>query len=270
MDLHDIFQRAEVRGFVHACEIDGDGEVGLEADEPVVAASVFKVPVMLELARQCAAGELDLTQRICVPADRRTIGPTGISSMRDDVDVSLRDLANLMMTVSDNTATDVIIEMVGLDRINTTLKQLALTETVLVENCESIIASLLEEEVPAARCLRPLETNRTTPREMTRLLSMIWRGEAGPPEACAEVRRIMSLQVWPHRLTAGFPDEVAVAGKTGTLAAIRNEAGVVTYPDDRRYAVAVFLHASTHAFRHPAADAAIGAAARAAVNALRA
>jgi beta-lactamase class A len=104
---------------------------------------------------------------------------------------------------------------------------------------------------------------------MSELLSLVWRDEAGPAEACAEVRRIMALQVWPHRLSSGFPDGVRVAGKTGTLVTIRNEAGVVTYPDGGRYAVAVFTLASSLAFQQPAIDAAIGTAARMADDALR-
>ena len=283
MQLREIFERAGARGFVHACAVDGDGEVGLDADEPVVAASVFKVPVVLELARRISAGDFDAEQRVVVPAGRRTMGPTGISVMQDDVDVSLRDLAFWMMSVSDNTATDVIMEMVGLDRINATLRELGLRDTVLVGDCHDLLTSVLDdlgvadtdlvsvepEQFGRVRALQPLETNRTTPREMTRLLSMIWRDEAGPPDACAEVRRIMSLQVWPHRLTAGFTGDVAVAGKTGTLPGVRNEAGVVTFPDGAQYAVAVFLRETGYDLRHPAGDAAIAAAARAAVDALR-
>jgi beta-lactamase class A len=104
---------------------------------------------------------------------------------------------------------------------------------------------------------------------MTTLLSMIWRDEAGDAAACAEVRRIMALQVWPHRLSSGFPDGVTVAGKTGTLPGIRNEVGVVTYPDGGRYAVAVFTRAHTYEGQRPEIDAAIGTAARLAVEEIR-
>ncbi len=104
---------------------------------------------------------------------------------------------------------------------------------------------------------------------MTALLTMIWRDEAAPAEACAEIRRIMALQVWPHRLTSGFPSGVTLAAKTGTLPAIRNEAGVVTYPDGSRYAVAVFTSARTYVDRQPMVDASIGKAAFCAVESLR-
>ncbi len=74
---------------------------------------------------------------------------------------------------------------------------------------------------------------------------------------------------WPQ-LTAGFPDGVKLAAKTGTLPGIRNEAGVVAYPDGKRYAVAVFTRSRVFRDRQPEVDAAIGSAACAAVEALRA
>ena len=85
----------------------------------------------------------------------------------------------------------------------------------------------------------------------------------------AEIRRIMALQVWPHRLTSGFPAGVTLAAKTGTLPGIRNEAGVVMYPDGSRYAVAVFTRAHSYVDRQPNVDASIGKAALAAVEGLR-
>lgn len=285
-DLKDVFEEAGVTGFVHACEVDGDRETGLGSHDLVVTASVFKIPVMLELARQAAAGELSLTDRVRVAAADRTIGPTAISVMLDDVELSLRDLALLMMSVSDNTATDVIMRVVGLDRINATIRELGLERTRLVGDCRELLGSLTEdvgverssdlrlsdiepERLRKWRSLDPERTSRTTPAEMTTLLQLIWRDEAGPPEACAEVRRIMALQVWPHRLTSGFPSGITLAAKTGTLPGIRNEAGVVTYPDGSRYAVAVFTRAPVFLDRQPQVDASIGRAAFRAVESLR-
>jgi beta-lactamase class A len=205
--------------------------------------------------------------------------------MVDEVDLSLRDLAYLMMSVSDNTATDVIMRIVGLDRINETLQELGLPKTHLVGDCRELLGTFAQDTgldrvdvnlstvdpdvLGRWRSLDPAQTSRTTPAEMTRLLKLIWRDEAAPPEACAEIRRIMALQVWPHRLTSGFPSGVSLAAKTGTLPGIRNEAGVITYPDGSRYAVAVFTRAHSYVDRQPAVDASIGKAALAAVESLR-
>ena len=283
--LDDRFRAAGAAGFLHAREIDGDRTVGYRADELVVTASVFKIPVMVELARRFDNGDPAPTERVRVKPDDRVLGPTGLSAMLDEAELSWRDLAQLMMSVSDNTATDVIMRRVGLDAINATLAELGLERTTLIGDCRALLGSLTEdtglrldsddrtgddaERLSRWRSLDPTRTSRTTPEEMTRLLAMVWRDEAGSPEACAEARRIMATQVWPHRLTSGFPDGVTLAAKTGTLPGIRNEAGVVTYPDGARYAVAVFTRADSYVDRRPEVDGVIGAAAFTAVEALR-
>ena len=274
-------------GWVHAIDIDRGIEVGVGSDHPVVTASTFKVFVLLEVVLQAAEGKLSLTDRVRVPADRRTMGPTGLSVMRDDIDISVRDLAFWMMCVSDNTATDVLQELVGTDNVNARLASLGLTVSYVQDDCHALLSTFVEDlGIPPGGNLRNVEltpelaarnralnaatTNRTTPREITDLLARIWRDEAGPPDAMAEVRRIMALQVWPHRLQAGFEEGIAVSGKTGTLlGGIRNETGVVEYPDGGRYAVAVYLRARRPESRQIETDLAIGSLARIAVDALR-
>ena len=278
---------------VHARDLDSDREVGIGAEEPVVLASVFKVPVLVELTRQIAFGEIEATARVRVPPEQRSQGPTGLSVMLDEVELSVRDLALSMMTVSDNAATDVVMDLVGVDRIDKTMRELGLDSMTVPYTCRTLYdqlaadtgvgsadefdevladqqaAAAMLERVRGSAVLDPTRTNSATPADVTRLLGMIWRDEAGPPQACAEVRRIMALQVWPHRLRSGFPDEVKVAGKTGTLPFIRNEAGVIEYPDGGRYAVAVFLRLAAADLSMPDADRAIGTAARHAVEHLR-
>ena len=286
--MRELFESAGVRGFVHARDIDAPdhgpqhrpAEVGLDPDEPVVLASVFKICVLLEYALQAAAGELSRTERLTVTAADKD-GGIGTSGCADDVSLTLRDLAHFMMTMSDNAATDVLLRRVGLDRVRATLARLGLRRTRLIGGCAELFAQVKAElgtvdiDGMPAEVIEPLavrdpeRTTSSTPREITTLLTAIWRDEAGPPEACAEVRAVMGRQIWPHRLASGFGDEVRVSGKTGTLWGIRNEAGVVEYPDGGRYAVAVFLRTHRMDARNPAADAVIGRAARAAVDRLR-
>ncbi|WP_433424480.1 serine hydrolase [Microtetraspora malaysiensis] len=285
--LKEVFDDADVEGFVHVREVDGSAEIGLNPDAPVVLASVFKIPVVLEYARQAAAGTLDRTERLTVTTADKD-GGIGTSGCADDVSLTLRDLAHFMMTMSDNAATDVLLRRVGLDNLHATLRELGLGRTRLIGGCAELLGSMVielglsvenvseedlsgvsEERMRALSVLDPERTTSGTPRETTSLLSKIWRDEAGPAEACAEVRKIMGNQVWPHRLSSGFGDEVKVSGKTGTLPGVRNEAGVVEFPDGRRYAAAVYLRTDSLGFRLPQADAAIGRAARMAIGHLR-
>ncbi|GAA3945487.1 serine hydrolase [Actinomadura viridis] len=285
--IEAVFRKAGVTGYLHAADLDSGREIGLRGDEPVVLASVFKVPLLVAFHRQAAAGLLDPTEAVTLPPEGRTEGPTGLSALLDEVRMSLRDLAFLMITVSDNAAADVLFARVGMDAINATIEAMGLRRTHIVANGRALHDTLLRDAgvtglgevwsrldepgvLPSLRVLDPAHTNRSTPREMVRLLSLIWRDEAAPPAECEKMRRLFGLQVWPHRLSSGFPyDDVRVSGKTGTLPTLRNEVGVVEYPDGGRYAIAVFTRSLLPMAVHPEADAAIGVTARLAVEALR-
>jgi beta-lactamase class A len=272
---------------MHVRALDREAEIGINEDEPVVLASVSKVAVALELFRQAAAGELDAGERVVVSAGKRAPGVEGISVMRDDVEMSLRDLALLMLTISDNAATDAVLARVGLARVNQTLRELGLTKTVLRNDSSTAIQELAEDlgfrdweellgadhgslDVTATRMLRPEDANCSTAREQTELLELIWHDRAGPGAACADLRRMMALQLERGRLAAGFAADVLVSGKTGQIGdAVRNEIGVVEYPEGDRYAVAVFTRFAAKGPPRTDVDRMIGAAAALAVEQVR-
>jgi beta-lactamase class A len=304
--IREAFAGAGADGVLHAVPVDprpagagnvgtgppgarpgGAREVAVGADEPVVIASVFKVLLVLEFARQAATGQLDPRERVRVTAADR-LGGWGTAGCADDAELSLRDLAYFAMSVSDNSAADLLLARVGLDTVQLLAKELGLDRTRIVGGPRDLLESMFAEvgardeadfaaRYPALSddrkkrlaVLDPRRTNAGTPREITRLLDLIWRDAAGPPEACAFVRDLMGRQVFRHRLASGFPDGVAVAAKTGTLPGLHIEAGVVRYPDGGCYAVAVFARTRELTGARPAVDAAIGAAARIAVDFLR-
>jgi len=289
-----LLARAGCQGWLCVADVDGDGKVSAGGDELVVAASVFKVAVALEVFTQAAAGWLDLGERVRVPAARRTPGPTGLSVFADEAELSIRDLALMMLTVSDNAATDVLIDRAGLHSIHTTLAGLGLRSTRIpaplqdeldsigqdagfagwadLERASAAFSAQEERQVREsflqARALDPRQAIRTTAQEMATLLRLIWRDEAGPAAACAQVRQMMSRQVTRQRLALGFPRSgIQVAAKSGSLlGVIRNEIGVITMADGRRYAVAVFTRADRPYDNEHEINAAIGTAAALAVG----
>ncbi len=266
--IESIFETAGVRGFLHVRSVDSGADLCVGADEPVVLASVVKVPLVLEFARQVAAGRLDPVDRIRVTAADR-LGGAGTAGCADDVELSLRDAARFALSVSDNTAADLLFDRVGVENVRALMAELDLPGTQILGAPREVLRTIIEDEGRPVRALDPLRTTASTPREMTRLLSLIWRDEAGPASACAWVRELMGLQINWYRLAAAFDPEVVVAGKTGTLPGIRNEIGVASYPDGAHYAVAVFTVGGHEHLRRPRIDRAIGKAARTAVDQLR-
>ncbi|GAA1536622.1 serine hydrolase [Streptomyces albidochromogenes] len=290
--LQAVFDEAGVEGFVHARDIDDDGqgdarEVAFRADAPVIVASIRKIVVAVAYARQAAAGALDRAARHTITAANREGGGIGTDSCLHDVTLSTRDLAFFMLSMSDNAATDKLMEILGVDEVRAVAAELGcprlpvgryreLWDPVWEElgldpdgDIDAQLDQVSEDRIRGLAMLDPTRSASSTPREITSLLTVIWRDQAGPAEACAEVRELMSHQLSVHRLAAGFDDEIRVAAKNGSLWGVLNEAAVVEYPDGGRYAVAVFLRTPALGGRNPAADAAIGRAARTAVDHLR-
>jgi beta-lactamase class A len=288
-EVRDLFTRAGVRGWLHARPVDptDPAEVAVAADEPVVMASVYKLPVLVAFCRAVDAGELDPREPVRVEPSMRTAGETGLSVLADPVTMSRRDLARSMITVSDNAAGDALLADVGLPRVARTLADLGLTGThvdggtrevheTLIRDTNAAdlteaMARLADNDHPVrTTALDPLLASATTARDMTALLAAIWTGRAASAEQCRFMRTVLGQQVWPHRLASGFAyPGVRVAGKTGSLGPLRHEVGVVEHRHEPAIAVAVFTTAA-RADRHlPRVDAAIGQTARAAVTALR-
>jgi beta-lactamase class A len=285
--LEQMFADARAQGFVHVREVGTKEAVELNADVPVCLASVVKVIFAVAFARKVVAAQLDAAEQVTVPAQYR-VGGSGTAGCAGPVTMALGDLALFMLSMSDNAATDVIFHRVGRASIDAVIADLELPDTYVRNTMESGARSVVEElrlprmddldgqlrgADPAAirqlSWIDPQRGNASTARDIGTLLEAVWTDRAAPPEACAMVRGWMAQVITTHGLAAAFDDGVTVASKTGTIPLVRNEAGVVTYPDGRQYVVAMFTRADELTERQPAIDAAIGAAARAAVDQLR-
>lgn len=292
-EIERIFAAAGCVGALCVQDAEGQQEIGIAADQPVVAASVIKVLVAVEVERQIAAGRLDPSQRVHLPAQARTPGPVGFSLYSDDVEVSLRDLLVPMLTISDNVATDALLALVSIEACNATATELGLSETVIVDHLRTMIDAiaqaagfaswnamtawaakphpatedtLVQERVRSAAAMQAQTASRTTARDMSRLLRLIWSDQAAPEDACRHIRNLMAQQLTRHRLAAAFAPPARVSAKSGSLLGVyRNEVGVIEYPDGRWYTAAVFTRTTDASPGEGAVNAAIGQAAARAV-----
>ena len=186
------------------------------ADVPVVAASVIKIPVMIEAFRAQQAGELRLDEIHALADEERKPSCGTLKAMHTGIEMTLLDLVRLMIIVSDNTATNILINRLGIDRINATLRVLG---------CEKTTLRRLLFDSEAAR--RGLE-NTITAGEMGMLLEKLFRGEIVSPGASAEMMDILLDQ----RLNGKLPfflhaRHVPVAHKTGEDTGVTHDVGVI-------------------------------------------
>lgn len=215
---------------VAARSLHGPQEVLLNPDEPFNAASVIKIAIMVEVFRQAEEGLLDLETRVRL-RDTDKVGGSGILRvLSPGVELPIIDLVRLMIVVSDNTASNILLDIVGMDRVNETMRSLGFTGIVLRRKFMT---------VPVARPL----PNTITPGDMTGLLEKIARCQVVSAWACGEMVRIMKeqqhndlipallpVQKDEDQLLAGEMPRVEVAHKTGSVSGVRHDAGIVYVP----------------------------------------
>lgn len=185
------------------------------ADEVFTAASVIKVPVLLAALRRADAGALDLDALVHVPVDGRVGGSGVLKEMPSVERVSLCDLLTLMIVVSDNTATNVVIDVLGFEPVAELLRDQGLAATRLARRMMDTAARERGEE------------NLTTAGETADLFCALVRGEvlaAAPRRTALDA---LSRQQVRDRLPRYLPPEVPVAHKTGELPGLRHDAGVL-------------------------------------------
>ena len=111
--------------------MDTGEELRVNAEEQTATASTIKVPILIELFRQVDEGTVDLDTRLTLSQEARTVGSGILRELSPGLDLTLRDYATLMIVVSDNIATNVLIDLLGIDRINQTMAEFGFSQTKL-------------------------------------------------------------------------------------------------------------------------------------------
>lgn len=205
------------------------------ADEPFPAASVIKVPVMAEVYRQCQEGALRLSD-VVEMAPEDVVGGSGVMQLlTPGLRLSVRDLVELMICASDNTATNLLLGRTGIEPANRYMERLGLRHTRVHNKLQVMV-------VP------PAPLNQTSPGDMVEMMRLIAQGSVVSRWACehmiATMRRQQFNEMIPAKLPVQCPDVVGarpsieVAHKTGWFPGVRADAGLI-YAGDRCVAMAI-------------------------------
>jgi beta-lactamase class A len=187
-------------------------------------ASAIKLPVLVELMRQVEAGEQNLDQVVTLAASDIVPGSGVLQQLTPGkLSLSLRDVATLMVTVSDNTATNMIIDRVGMAKVGAEMARLGLSATKLQRKMQDRTAWEENRE------------NLSTPDEQARLLELLYKGEILSAKSREEIDRILTIPK-PGQLRKLLPEGTKVAHKTGTLSGVVVDVGIV-YLKDRPFIV---------------------------------
>jgi len=267
--LQEIAQRfpGDVGVYVH--HIESGMATGVDEDTPYGMASTYKVPILVELMTRVDAGDLRLDDRVEVQAEDQHIGSGLISALwAPGIEMSLRNVATFMIILSDNSATDILIDRLGADRITARMRGLGF-QSIRVDRTtlelildyqgvdyEPVANATLQEinrhsrdnrpdpaAVPAVReAFYDGDKDKASARDMTELLVMIAEGTAVSPESSDLIMEILSrTQTGANRLRGLLPRGYRISHKTDTIGRIVNDVGIITMPGDLgSFAISVF------------------------------
>src|SRR5258708_17747999 len=201
-------------------------EFFIHPDEVMPQASSIKIAVLADLYLQAQQGKLKLTDEYVVRKEDLVDGSDIMLGLTPGVTrLTLRDLATMMLAVSDNSATNVLIDRVGFDNVNAMLAGVGLHTTRLRRKMMDLKAASEGRE------------NVSTPREMMTLLANIYGGKLLNKELTADFFKMLGT----HKQSAmldGLPSDAVSANKPGELEAVRNDSGIV-FVKDRPYVLCV-------------------------------
>lgn len=219
-------------------DLSGRRSVSERPDEPFYAASTMKVPVMIELFRRHDDGELDLDAPVSVTTTFRSIvdgRPYQVDP--DDVDKelaaaegeqrSVRELIERMIVVSSNEATNLLMGLLDIARIQATMRELGTTRLVVARPIGDMTARAAGID------------NLVTAADLVRVMTAIANDRAASPAGCREMVEILCRQQHREGIGAGLPDGVRQASKSGWITATRHDVALVWPPAGTPYCQAV-------------------------------
>ncbi len=196
------------------------------ADEVLPTASTIKIAILAEFYRQVQQGKLKFTD-LYILQQADLVGGSGIAEALTPgvTRLTLRDVAALMISVSDNSATNIIIDRVGMENVNALLDSLGLTHTRLRRKMMDLKAAAEGRE------------NVATPREMMTLLEDLYRGKVLNKQLTEDFLKLLSIHKESY-IPRELPEDLRVANKPGELEGVRCDSGIV-FTGNRPFVISV-------------------------------
>jgi beta-lactamase class A len=252
-----------------AQEIGSDEVIAFNGDQTFAMASTYKVAIATAVLDRVDRGELSLDQLVEVPPDMYVTGVVALAETfpHPGIQLSVANLIEVMITESDNTATDVSMELAGgAAAVTENLRRLGITDFRVDRTTREILMdfyglpgatpeivaegirnnpALVQAQIDPNPDFEADPRDHATPLAMLQLLLAIDGGTAMSPESREFLLGVMSrTRSGPGRLKGLMPMGTPVAHKTGTAGGIANDVGYITLPDSRRFAIAVYTNSS--------------------------
>jgi len=183
--------------------------------ERFIAASVIKLPIFVETLRQIEDGIISKDMKVKVLASDKVPSCGALNYMHDDLEVTIEDLYTLMIILSDNTATNILINILGMDNINSTMEKLGLSNIIV----NRLLFDVAEQKKG--------KENYFSAKDIGLLLEKIYNEEIINKEACLEIQRVLKMQQLNSKIPHLLPNGLVIGHKTGEDAGITHDVGII-------------------------------------------
>jgi beta-lactamase class A len=223
--------------------------LSIRGEEPFPSASLIKLPILVELMYRVDGGDVGLDDPLSMLELDRAPGSGMLRHLTTPFSLTVRDAALLMIALSDNTATNLLLEKLGPRSVGVRMETLGMPETRVFRK---VFGNPADSFDPAGS--EQWGFGVTTPMDQARLLGWIHRGDAVSPELSAEMLRMLEAQFYRNFIPRHLPPGVRVALKSGFVSAARNDCGIVFGPE-REYVICVMTRENEDTSFSPANEA---------------
>ncbi|HEX8845013.1 MAG TPA: serine hydrolase [Pyrinomonadaceae bacterium] len=226
--VRDEVAKFEGNVSLYARNLDTGAEYSLGGDDRVRTASTIKVAIMIEAFARVAEGRAKWADELVLTKEKKVGGSGILNEFADGLRLTFRDAVTLMMVMSDNSATNLVIDALGADAVNARMQSLGLKETRLMRR----VFGGGESEEGKKEENKRFGLGRTSPREMATLVEKLERGEIVSPAASKEMIELMKREQPQEGIWRGLW-RLPRATKSGALDALRSNVGIIYHPRGR-------------------------------------
>jgi beta-lactamase class A len=216
-----------------AKNLDTGETYALNADEKVRTASTIKIAVMIEAFARVAEGKIKWTDEVVLTKEKKVSGSGILTELSDNLHLTLRDAVNLMMILSDNTATNLVLDVLTTDAVNARMESLGFKNIKIMRRIGSGGESAAGKDPENKK----YGLGMATPREMVLVMEKLERGEIISAAASKEMIDLMKREQGRNAIGRSLYD-VPMASKYGALDRLRSAVGIL-YTKKGRIAMAI-------------------------------
>ncbi|MFJ7919373.1 serine hydrolase [Lysinibacillus fusiformis] len=261
--LEKIIQEATGIFGVYVKHLESGETAAINENRLFQAASVFKIPILATLYRDVQMGKVELKERIRLEEEDLVNGSGIFKELIPGIDVTIKNLATMMIIVSDNVGTDKLLSILGKENVNQYMKEIGLSNTYIRLSCWELLCSCVglppqkfsmdtyndinrrfkngEIDHHSIVFKESHANNVTTAADMALLLEKIANKQLISEKACHDMFEILAKQQFRSRIPYLLPQNTVVAHKTGTIASVVNDSGIVQLPDNKgNFIISVF------------------------------